>query len=124
MSTHDITARSTDNPYQPIVIRNVFRLNALPEPETGRFKPLPPPIITLQGIASYPCRKQALFKVVMATNHGGPPKEVSLVLNEGSRLGEIEVLEINERAATVKFRNHGQEQSLCLNASLGKGGAE
>jgi len=39
---------------------------------------------------------------------------MSCVLSEGERQGEIEVLEIDGRAGTVKFSNHGTVQTLNL----------
>jgi hypothetical protein len=122
ISARAVTADLPVNSYQPIVVKNVFRLGALPDLETAKPKS-PPPTITLQGITCLG-RKQVLFKVVMALKPGDPPQAMTLVLNEGDRHGEIEVLEINERTATVKFRNHGQVQWIWLGVSPGRVGAE
>jgi len=113
MSTPAVSARPALNPYQPIVGKNVFRLR--PPLERKADDPvLPPPVITLQGISSYFHRKQVLLNVLLANRPGESPKQTALVLDEGERVGEIEVLEINERAAGVTFRNHGQLQCLYL----------
>lgn len=102
-------ANVVENPYQSIAARNVFRLQPRPVTEVLQ-PPTPPAPIILQGFSSYDHRKQALFRV-------GP---TAFLLNEGERQGDIEVLEINIRAATVKFRNHGQIQSLYLVSPPGR----
>ena len=106
------TAESRDHPYRNIPATNVFRLKSPARPE--RPGPLPPPKITLQGIATVLPRPHALFKVMMPAKTSEPAKETSCVLSEGEREGEIQVLEINERDGTVKFLNHGVEQTLAL----------
>ena len=102
---------SQSNPYHAIADRNVFRLTT---PREIRPPPPPPPAITLQGISVLPDRQQVCFKVVASLKPGEPPREVSLVLSVGERQGEIEVIEINARAATVRFCNHGEDQLLKL----------
>ncbi len=103
-------AKVAENPYHTIATSNVFRLR--PRPVTEALQPPTPPVpIILQGFSSYDHRKQALFRV----------GSTAFLLNEGERQGDIEVLEINIRAATVKFRNHGQIQSLGLVGPPGPG---
>src|SRR5262249_9054084 len=58
--------------------------------------------------------KQVLFKISMSPKPGDPPKEMALVMSEGERQGEVEVLEIDEPGGVIKFNNHGQEQTLTL----------
>jgi len=112
VSARAATADQGDHPYKGIPVTNVFRLKtpALP-PEQP--KP-PPPSITLQGIATITGRRQALFKVAMPARPLDAAKEISYVLSEDERAGEIEVLEINEQSGTVKFSNHGVVQVLTL----------
>jgi hypothetical protein len=108
-------AAGAATPYGQIAAANVFRLKPPPprldqkEPETP-----PPPVITLQGITTFPCGRQVLFKVTTPAKPPEPAREVSFVLGEGQREGEIEVLETNLLTRTVKFRNHGVEQTLSL----------
>lgn len=110
---HAATATTRANPYaKSIVSRNVFSLNAAP---TMVVPPRPPPPpITLQGVTSILPRRQALFKVQMPAKPGEAAREISCVLAEGERVGEIEVLEIDWRAGSVRFNNHGTVQTLNL----------
>ena len=110
-----LRAVTPDTPYQPIVERNVFGLR--PPPPLPEVKPpeVPVPKIALQGIVNVFGKRQVLFKTLMPSSKiGEAPKETSLILAEGQSLADIEVLEINESAGSVKFKNHGQEQLLTL----------
>lgn len=98
------------NPYSAIVDRNVFNLKAPPPPTPSGPPPTPPSKIVLLGIVSGFGPKQVMFK----TPVGAPPKDMSFALGEGERDNEIEVVEINELAGTVKLRNHGEEENLSL----------
>lgn len=110
-----ITADSPGNPYLGIVDRNVFALK--PKPEVPLVPPtpeVPAQKITLQGIVKAFGKKQVLWKTVMPARPGEPAKEKSFMCSEGEREGEIEILEINELAGTVKVMNNGKPQSLSL----------
>lgn len=112
--THAVTADPKGNPYEPIVGRNVFSLKPPtppPNPE-DLIKKEPPPKIRLQGLTTILGRRQVLFKVQAPAKPGAPAKEESFVLSQGERQGEIEVVEIDEQAGTVKFNNHSIQQSL------------
>jgi hypothetical protein len=105
---------SEGNPYANIVDRNVFGLRPPPpppEPPKPEVKASP---ITLQGIISAFGKKQVLFKSTVSARSGEPAKETSFVMSEGERVGEIEVLEINEGTGLVKFRNQGFEMTKDL----------
>jgi hypothetical protein len=107
---------STDvksNPYQQIPSVNVFRLRP-PIVDIKEDKLPPPPRIVLQGIVSVGGNQQVLFKSVIASKPGQVDREFFVILNAGGSHGEITVLEINERAGTVRFSNHGKEQLLSL----------
>lgn len=107
-NAHAATATPKANPYSKAIVgRNVF---SLMPPSPARIvdpPPLPPPRITLQGVTTMLGRRQVLFKVQMPPKPGEPTRESFYVRSEGEREGEIEVLEIDERAGTVKFKNHG-----------------
>jgi hypothetical protein len=102
-------------PYQGIVDRNVFGLKPPPPaPDPEAQKP-PPPNITLTGITTILGRKQALMKTPPPP--GAKPgseqaKEQSYILTIGQREGDIEVLDIDEVAGTVKVNNGGKELTL------------
>src|SRR5512142_2768606 len=99
------TATTTDgsgNPYQSIVIRNVFGLKPPPPPPDPEANKPPPPKIFLTGITTLQGIKRALLKTTPPPKPGEPAREQSLTLKEGEREGEIEVLEIDATARTVK----------------------
>ncbi len=96
------------NPYSGIVERNSFGLKPPVNP-ADLIKPPPPqaPDIKLQGITTILGRKQVLLKVRIPAKPPEPVRDQSVVLSEGQREGEVEVLEINPAEGTVKVNNAG-----------------
>jgi hypothetical protein len=112
-------AATAENPYTPIVSRNMF--NLIPIPPHNPADDIPAvalPKITPNGIMTIFGKLQVLFKVTVP---GPPPKEVSYVMGEGERQDEIEVQKIDEKDATITFNNHGMIQTLEL-SKPGSGG--
>lgn len=109
-----VTPNDAGNPYDAIVGRNVFSLKPPPPPPNPEdlIKKDPPPKIRLQGLTTILGRRQVLFKSQTPAKPGQPAKDESYVLSEGERQGEIEVLAIDENAGTIKFKNHGIEETL------------
>jgi hypothetical protein len=103
-----------NNPYVPIVVRNVFSLNPAPTNDVNATPVEPPPKITLNGIMSIFGRLQALYKVAVPAKPGQPAKDDSYILSEGQRQDEIEVVQIDEKNSLVTFNNHGIVQELPL----------
>jgi hypothetical protein len=101
-----------NNPYAPIVVRNVFGLNP-PLPADASQSADPPPKITPNGIMSIFGHLQVLFKVAPKAGQPGA-KEESYILSEGQRQDEIEVIQIDEKNSLVTFNNHGTVQELPL----------
>lgn len=96
MST--VKPASASNPYSAICQRNAFRLKprlpAVLEPAHAPF-----PKILLTGITTILRGKRALLKIQFP---GKPPdKTESYILTEGQKAGQLEVLQINDRAAQV-----------------------
>ena len=117
------TAAPTDNPYAPIVTRNMFGLVPIPtNPPVDPATLIPPPKITPNGIMTIFGRLQVLFKVAGDAKPGSPAKDESYVLCEGDRQDDIEVQKIDEKAATITFNNHGVIQELPLVAASAAGG--
>jgi hypothetical protein len=114
---------AVDNPYAPIVARNIFGLVPIPtnNPADAGPPPIPPPKITPNGIMTLFGKLQVLFKVANPPKPGQPPKEDSYVLGVGERQDEIEVQKIDEPAATITFNNHGTIQELPLVAGTASG---
>ena len=102
-----------NNPYAPIVVRNVFGLNP-PEAVDAASQGEPPPKITPNGIMSIFGRLQVLFKVAGTAKPGQPAKDEFYILSEGQRQDEIEVTHIDEKASLVSFNNHGTMQEIPL----------
>ena len=109
-------AASAQNPYGPIVTRNVFGLVPIPTnvPVAEGPPEVPPPKITPNGIMTLFGKLQVLFKVAGVAHPGQPPKDESYVLSEGDRQDDIEVQAIDEKNATITFDNHGVVQKLTL----------
>ncbi|HVV73797.1 MAG TPA: hypothetical protein VHI52_20200 [Verrucomicrobiae bacterium] len=98
--------------YQTIPDRNLFGLRA-PPPATN--EPPPPQLtkILLTGITTILGDKRALMKTLLPPGKPGEQaKEQSLILSEGQREGEIEVLAIDETAGSVKVNNSGTVMTL------------
>ena len=107
------TAAAADNPYQRIVERNVFGLKPPPPPPDPESIKPPPPKIFLTGITTILGNKRALMKLTPpVTKPGEQPKEQAFTLAEGERDGGLEVLEIDEKARTVKVNNYGTVATL------------
>jgi hypothetical protein len=103
-----------DNPYSPIVMRNVFDLNPLPPPGAAQANVEPPPKIALNGIISHLGHWQVLFKVNIPPKPGQPAKERAYILGEGQQQDDIEVVKIDAKTQIVTFNNHGMVQELPL----------
>ena len=112
-----IAAGSQDFPYNDITNRNVFNLKAPPPPVDPKSLEPPPPKITLTGITTILGNKRALMKAPVPAKPPEPARDQSYILTEGQRDGDIEVLEINEKAATVKVNNHGTIQTLAFDTN-------
>lgn len=109
------TAASGDvpsEPYRGIVEHNVFGLHPILPPPEINTPPPPTPRVFLTGITTVLGHKCALLKTTPPAKPGEAAKEQAFTLAEGQREGEIEVLEINELARTVKVNNYGAITTL------------
>ena len=102
-----IVPNSAAEQYHAIQQRNVFGLKPPTQVEvTNSPKPLPK--ITLTGITTILDNKRALMKVApLGLKPGETNKELSLILTEGQREGDVEVLQIDEKTGSVKVNNSG-----------------
>ena len=99
------------NPYAVVVVRNIFGLNPPAPVDPNASKPAEPPVkVVPNGIMSIFGQLQVLFKV--AAKPGG--KDATYMLTEGQSPDDIEVIKIDEKAASVTFNNHGVVQELPL----------
>jgi len=100
------------NRYQAIPERNAFRLK--PPPVVPDQSPPPSiPKLILTGITTVLGSKLALMKAVPpGSGPGQPAKEESLMLTEGQRQGNVEVLNIDEKAGSVRVNYTGSILTL------------
>ena len=109
------------NPYEAIVGRNVFGLKPAPINVA-----LPPPspaaatTIKLLGISTILDRRQVMLKVTTAAHPPEPAKDKSYLMSEGQGEDDVEVLEINAIAGTVKIKNHDMTLSLDMKVDAEK----
>lgn len=102
--------------YNAIVERNVFGLKPMPPPSTpSNPAPPAPPKITLTGITTILGDKTALLKAELpASKPGEKAKEQPLILSEGQREGNIELLKVNENAGTVTVNDYGTVMTVAF----------
>ena len=101
------------NPYLPIIDRNVFGLREPPPPPPP---PTPPPIaedtgeLMLTGVVDFRLGRWAL---VTRTERGKTPKSYTLAV--GERADNLELIDIDADAGTVRLRNGSAEVVLGFN---------
>ena len=100
------------NPYEPIVVRNVFDLNP-PQPVI-QAPPDTPVKITPDGIMTIFGSKQVLFYADIPPRPPIPATQKSYILSEGQQQDDIEVRHIDEKKGIISFSNHGVLQELPL----------
>ena len=107
-ATASAIVNESANPYQGIVDRNVFGLKPPPLRDETKTQPVKdPPPITLTGMTTILNTKRVLLNV----QSPGKPVQ-SFILAEGQREGDIEVLEIDERAGSTKINYAGTTMPL------------
>ena len=112
LSALAVAPDASTSQYRNIPDRNVFGLRPPPVGPAATNPPAALPKITLTGITTILGNKRALMKVAPNGMKPGDPKEQSLILTEGQREGEIEVLQIDENRGSVKVNNSGTEMLL------------
>jgi hypothetical protein len=110
-----VQAATAENPYTPIVSRNVFNLVPIPVHNAAdEAADASLPKISPNGIMTIFGKLQVLFKVATP---GQQQKELSYTMGEGERQDDIEVQKIDEKAALITFNNHGTIQTLELSTA-------
>lgn len=98
----------SENPYTAIVERNIFGLKDPPPPPpvTQEKEKLPPPNINLTGITTLGGSKRAMLKIPATPAKPGHPAKAEqfFMLSEGERDGELEIIQIDAMANTVKVK--------------------
>jgi hypothetical protein len=106
--------------YKQIPTRNLFGLH---EPEPPRVEEVKPqlPTIVLNGITTMGS-KIAFVKVQSLPKPGQQQQqtEQSFMLTEGQRESGIEMLQIDEKAGTIRVNNSGTEMTIGFDKGAGK----
>ncbi|HEV2391770.1 MAG TPA: hypothetical protein VG146_05330 [Verrucomicrobiae bacterium] len=98
--------------YASIPERNAFGLKSPPQINVTSAPPQLPKLI-LTGITTILGNKRALMlEAPPANKPADRPKEESLILTEGQRQGDVEVLQIDEKAGSVMVNHSGQIMTL------------
>jgi hypothetical protein len=124
-AAHVVKADVSSNPYrQTIVDRNVFGLKSPPPPPPPEsFKP-PPSKLILVGIVNIFGTKKAVIKSAEPPKPAAPGQppvaDDPYVLTENQSKQGIEVLEIDEKAGSVKVDNNGQPETLTFDKNGAK----
>ncbi len=116
-----LTPAPVENPYEPIVTRNMFGLVPIPSVDPASLVPATPvPKITPNGIMTIFGKVLGVVQACAeATPQAGQPaKERSYTMCEGDRQDEITVQKIDEQAASITFDNHGTIQTLELSKTV------
>ena len=113
LSASLLVTETSGNPYLVITGRNVFDLRPQQTPVPTVPEVLLPKVTPL-GITTILPGKRVLLKVYFPSRPPEPAKEVSCILTVGQREGPIEVLAIDETAASVKVNNSGTIMVLTL----------
>lgn len=109
---------SSAEQYGKIPERNLFGLHEPVQQTIESPKPQLPKI-TLNGITTMD-GKLVFLKVQFPPKPGEQQGEQSFMLTEGQREGGIEVLEINEKAGTIRVNNFGTEMTIGFDKDAGK----
>ncbi len=113
---------SNANPYSGIVDRNVFGLKPPPPPAPPPEQPKPPVNITLTGITTLSGKKKCFITVLAAPKPGSPAAPESMMLSEGQRQGDIEIVSIDEKAGSVNLKQGESAETISFDKNGVKGG--
>ena len=105
------TLAATENPYQTIVQRNVFGLREPPPPALAPPVPIPEDTteLLLTGVVDFRVHRWAL---ITCSEHGKAPR--SYTMGVGRREGNLELLDIDAKAGTVRVLRGSKEVVLSL----------
>ena len=106
-----VALADSPNPYQQILASNVFRLRMTDPAPTMASPPAQLPRFILTGITTIG-PKRVLLRVRFPATAADPGYEHSLILAEGQRDGQIEVLAIDPVAGSVRLMVCGFEMTV------------
>jgi len=107
-----LCADTPDNPYQPIVLRNVFGIKPAPQPPPEQ--PITPPAplakVVLTGITTM-FGTQAFLEIT-EQEQGKTPNVKKTMLREKEREGPVEIVSIDVANSQVRIRNGTVETNV------------
>jgi hypothetical protein len=99
--------------YDRIPERNAFGLRPPPSDPLPTNPPAQLPKITLTGITTILGNKRALMMLAPPiVKPGDTNRQISLILTEGQREADVEVLQIDEKRGSVRLNNSGTVMTL------------
>jgi len=107
LAVADAYATAVDGPYQAIAKQNAFNLKQPQEQLSSEILP-PLPKFRLTGIITRFGEKRAFLKMQVANRPGESVDDRSVVLSQGQREREIEILVIDEKLGSVKIQWTGR----------------
>lgn len=115
-----IGAASSGEPYGQIVERNLFGLHDPVVVQPPTVQPILPKVI-LTGTTTILGNRMVFVKIQVPQKPGEQPQgEQSLMLAEGQRESGVEVLQIDEKAGSVRINNSGTEMTITFEKDAGK----
>ena len=111
---------ATENEYTRIATRNVFGLRPTPEAPVATHQPTTLPRIILTGITDILGEKCVLLKLQKPTQPPEVAREESLMVSEGKRQGDLEVLHIDLQKGEVQVLISGMELTLTMDRDAAK----
>jgi len=117
-------APQLENPYREIAVRNVFSLRPRTPVQPGAPPTAPLPTITLTGITTILGDKRAFLVITPPPKSAHPQTPMSCTLAEGQRDENVEVLQIDPEARSVKVLCSGTVTNLTFEKNGRKAGPQ
>ncbi len=110
VSAAALAINSGESQYGNIAVRNAFGLKPPPPPPPPEDQtPKDAPKLTLDGITTILGQRQVLLKAAFPAHPPQAAREESYLLAVNERAGDIEIVDIDEKAGTVKVNVRGLE---------------
>src|SRR5437660_1223069 len=121
-NTPETGSAGSANPYSGIVDRNVFGLKPPPPPAPPQEPAKPPSNIVLTGITTLSGKKRCFITVTGVPRAGAPAAPESMMLMEGQREENIEIVSIDEKNGVVNLKEGEAAVTISFKENGVKGG--
>src|SRR2546421_590363 len=116
-----VGAATSGDTYGGIAARNLFGLHEPPQVQPPEQPKPQLPRILLTGTTTILGHKMAFVKIQSPQKPGEQPSgEQSFILAEGQRESGVEVLQIDEKAGSIRVNNSGTEMTVAFEKDAGK----